>query len=86
MDYTLTLKVPQGAYEPLVKIAEQTGRSPEEIAREWLLSAIRTAVEDPLENFIGALRSDIPDWADQHDTYLGQALIAETRSTTDEDE
>jgi hypothetical protein len=32
---------------------------------------------DPLEPFIGKLRSDVPDWADQHDRYIGQQLLKE---------
>jgi len=30
---------------------------------------------DPLEKFIGAFNSNIPDWADEHDKYLGQSFL-----------
>lgn len=50
-------------------------RTPEELAVEWLMTAIYKAMSDPVENFIGALSSRVPDWADQHDKYVGQALM-----------
>lgn len=75
MGRTLTLKVPEEVYEPLAQAAERTGSTPEALAIEWLAAVSRHAARDPLENFIGALRSDVPDWADQHDKYLGQALL-----------
>jgi hypothetical protein len=84
MGYTLTLEVPENLYEPLVKTAEQTGRTPEELAQEWLATAIRTAIEDPVENFIGAFLSNIPDWADGHDKYIGQTLMEQMQSKGNE--
>jgi len=51
MEHTLKLKVPEGTYEPLEKAARQTGRTPEDLAREWLVTAIQAAIEDPVENF-----------------------------------
>jgi hypothetical protein len=35
---------------------------------------------DPLEPFIGAFSSNIPDWTSQPDKYLGQALLEELRA------
>ena len=80
MGYTLTLEMPQEMYEPLAKTARQTGQTPEDLAAEWLMAAIRKAMSDPVENFIGALSSNVPDWADQHDKYIGQALMEQVRS------
>jgi hypothetical protein len=34
---------------------------------------------DPVEQCIGALRTSVPDWANEHDKYLGQALTEEMR-------
>lgn len=65
--------------EPLAKTAHDAGKTPEELAVEWLQLAMRYALNDPLEQFIGAFHSDVPDWADQHDKYLGQALMQEMR-------
>jgi hypothetical protein len=38
-----------------------------------LASATQHWVDDPLEQFIGAFRSQDADWADQHDAYLRKA-------------
>jgi hypothetical protein len=79
MEWTLTLELTDEIYEPLTRTAKEIGKTPEELAVEWLLLASQHTLKDPVEDFIGAFHSDIPDWADQHDKYLGQALIAEMR-------
>jgi hypothetical protein len=48
-----------------------------EIARQRLVGYQYPPALDPLEPFIGAIRSDVPDAADQHDKYLGQPLAEE---------
>jgi hypothetical protein len=40
-------------------------------------------VIDPVEQFIGAFASDVPDWTMQHDEYLGQALMDDHRPESD---
>jgi hypothetical protein len=50
------------------------------INRDAITPSGESAVEDPLEKFIGSISSNIPDWADQHDKYLGQALADELNS------
>ncbi|MFQ5858543.1 MAG: hypothetical protein ACE5LU_23335 [Anaerolineae bacterium] len=84
MEHRLVLEVPEDVYEPITKTAKQRGSSPEELVVEWLVIAIHQAVDDPVENFIGALSSNIPDWADQHDKYLGLALMEQMRREGDE--
>jgi hypothetical protein len=84
MEHTLKLQVPDGVYEPLIKAAKQAGRTPEELAREWLETAVRTVPEDPIENFIGTIKSNVADWADQHDNYIRQNLIAQMQNTGSE--
>jgi len=44
-----------------------------ETARLRLRKYEYPSVIDPVEQFIGALPSDVPDWANEHDKYLGQA-------------
>lgn len=39
-----------------------------------LLNRVPTGEMDPLENFIGSVESGIPDWADNHDIYLGEGI------------
>jgi hypothetical protein len=75
MSHVLQLELPEEIYKPLAKNAKQKGRSPEEIAIEYLKSILSRLEDDPIEKFIGAFHSDIPDWADQHDKYLGQTLM-----------
>jgi hypothetical protein len=79
MGHTLVIDLPEEVFEPLVKSADRTGRTPEETALHWLQDAARRSSEDPIEKFIGSLGSTVPDWADQHDKYLGGALVQEVR-------
>ncbi len=72
MTHSLTLEIPENIYEPLVKTAMQRGETPEALAVLLLAAATQSVVDDPLEPFIGAFSSSIPDWADQHDKYPGQ--------------
>ena len=75
MGHTLTLEVPDDVYRPLAETARQRGTTPEELIVEWLAMAIQHAINDPVEQFIGTFTSNTPDWADQHDKYLGQAVM-----------
>ncbi len=61
--------------------AEITELPAEEVTalKQWL--AQREAQsgngEDPLLKLLGTVESDVPDAAERHDTYLGQALLSE---------
>ncbi len=81
----MILEVPEDVYEPLVETAKQRGSTPEELAVEWLVPAIYKAMNDPVERFIGAFHSSIPDWADQHDKYLGHASMDPLHDAKDAD-
>jgi hypothetical protein len=73
MGHTLTLDVPEDVYQSLIQQAKQTGQPPEAVAVQLLATATQHRVDDPLEQFIGAFRSQSADWPDQHDMYLGKA-------------
>ncbi len=75
----MTINVPEQIYEPLAKAAKNIGRTPEELAVVWLETASRITVHDPVENFIGKLKTDISDWPDQHDKYIGQGLVEQNK-------
>ena len=75
MGHTLVLELPEDLYKPLLQKAKQAGSTPEELAIKWLVSVIHNIINDPVENFIGAFSSDVSDWSDQHDKYLGKALM-----------
>lgn len=79
MNHVLQLELPEDIYKPLLKNARQRGRSPEEIVIQCLKSILLKLEDDPIEKFIGAFHSDIPDWADQHDKYLGHTLMEEMK-------
>lgn len=61
MGYALVLEIPEEIYQPLVKTAQQSGSTPEELATNWLVASIRQMQQDPLERFIGGFRSDVVD-------------------------
>lgn len=80
MSHTLTIEVPDNVYEPLRRAAAQSGQSPEAFITQWVSLAVQQQIDDPLEQFIGSLRSQGADWADRHDQYLGKA-VADTMQT-----
>ena len=63
MSKILTLKIPEKVYQPLLEIAQQRGQSPEEFA-------IQHFADDPVEPFIGSVKSNISNWTEKHDRYL----------------
>ncbi len=74
MTHTMTLEVPEEVYLPLLRSAEKSRKKPEDLAVYWLSHIVRQTQDDPIEKFIGAIASDVPNWADEHDRYLGKAL------------
>ena len=62
----------------LAETAKNTGATPEQLAVDWLAAMSRHAAKDPVEKWIGALSSNISDWTDQHDKYLGENLMETT--------
>lgn len=64
-------------YHPLFTDEERT------MARRRLEEYKYPPAIDPVEPFIGALPSEVPDWTSQHDKYLGQALREEMRASND---
>ena len=79
MGQTLILEIPDDVYKVLADIASQEGKTPEEMSAQWVATTVERIQNDPVERFIGAFSSDIPDWADRHDEYLGEALMKEMR-------
>lgn len=74
MKRTLTLEIPDDLYEPLVQLAKQKGQSPEALAAELLIAAGKAALDDPIEKYIGAIKSNTSGWGAQHDEYIGLSL------------
>jgi len=84
MTQAMTLEVSQDVYDLLTEKAQQVGRSPEDLAAEWLATASQYLTSDPLESLIGTLEVDVHDLAERHDYYLGEALLAELRPDANE--
>jgi hypothetical protein len=74
MGHAITVDVPQDTYESLARTARQTGQTLEELAALWLAGVARQIADDPLEKFIGAISTTVPDWTERHDYYLGRTL------------
>ena len=85
MAHTLVLDVPENVFDALVKTAHETGRSPEELAAEWLANAAQSVEDDPFEKWIGAHSSDIRGWADEHDKYIGAQVLESMRDAKSDD-
>lgn len=75
MERTFIIEIPDTLYESLLLVAERAGQTPQEWVLRWLIREVQAALEDPLERFIGAFRSDVPDWSDRHDFYIGQMSL-----------
>ncbi|MDM8557984.1 hypothetical protein [Candidatus Parabeggiatoa sp. HSG14] len=84
MAYSLILDVPENVYELLLKTATQIGQKPEAIAVQWLKTITQNQEADPFEKFIGAFSSHIPDWADEHDKYIGKEVMGTMPNTKPE--
>jgi hypothetical protein len=81
MSHPLTLQIPEELYQPLINAAVQMGKTPEEVAVRWLSEVAQQITDDPIEQFIGAIPSNLPDWTTQHDIYLGQNLLNQVSSS-----
>ncbi|MFP4419337.1 MAG: hypothetical protein ACLFRG_02215 [Desulfococcaceae bacterium] len=74
MGHTLKLELSEDVYTLLKKLSEKAGQMPENLAAQWVVSEARKHADDPLEKFIGKFKLNNPDWADNHDAYLGEIL------------
>lgn len=79
MTHSIVLEVPESIYQPIAEEARAEGRKVEEIALERLAVKKTNPTADPLDEFVGAFRSDVSDWADNHDKYIGENLVGEMR-------
>jgi hypothetical protein len=85
MTHALTIELPDEVYQPLVDRANAEGQSPESIALNLVAMAIKPPPRGALlRKWKGALNSGIPDLAERHDHYLGQALADELKGNGSE--
>jgi hypothetical protein len=74
MNNTVPLQVPEGLYQLLTRSAQKTGKTPEELALQWLVAGVQNMTDDPIEEFIGAFRSDVLDRCDQGKLVIEKCL------------
>ncbi|HAG80889.1 MAG TPA: hypothetical protein DCL61_06885 [Cyanobacteria bacterium UBA12227] len=88
MARTFTITLPDDLEQALTAQAERLNKSPEEIMLQALSqqltilfqsNSVQQVETDPLLRLIGSLNVDVPDLAENHDYYIGQALYQELR-------
>ncbi len=87
MTKTFTITLTDDLEEILTSQAERLNKSPEELVLQVLSQQLTPLLQsnspqvetDPLLQLIGSLSVDIPDLAENHDYYIGQALYQELR-------
>lgn len=86
MSKTLTITLPDTLEQALAQTAAKANQSTEEVAVQLLTQALKSQEDlptapdpasDPLLQLAGCIQSDVPDLADNHDHYIGQALYDE---------
>ena len=77
MPATLTIVVSDEVLEHLRQQSAGAGKTPESLAAEYLAGMLRKSRTDPLMRWAGAFESAVPDAAERHDHYLGEALNEE---------
>ncbi len=75
--WTLTIEVEDELYEAVAGMATQARKTTEELGAEWFALAVERLLNDSLLKLAGSITSEVPDWADRHDEYLGRALYEE---------
>lgn len=83
MGHSLLLELPEEIYQPLAEVAQKNGDTPEQVATDWLVAIVRQTGQDPVDRFIGVFQSNIFDWTEQHDLYLGQELLQVVEDQTE---
>jgi hypothetical protein len=79
----ITIDLPELLQQSLLSQAAQTQTTPEQLIIELLTQNLipktppPDLTSDPLFQLIGCIKSDIPDIAENHDYYIGQALYEE---------
>jgi hypothetical protein len=79
MAATLSIEMPDELFEQLQQRALEQGKTPETVAVEYLMSLLSSTNDDRLLRWVGAFESSVPDAAQRHDQYLGQALYEELK-------
>ena len=88
MTKILTITLPDALEQALAQTAAQNQTTPEQVildalAQQFLPPSTPDLSDDPLFQLAGSITSNIPDLAENHDYYLGQALYEEMNGNDD---
>ncbi len=83
MSHQLTIDVADDVYQPLQAKAKEAGQSVEMFAQECLADAVRCRGA-LIRKWMGAVESNVPDAAQRHDFYLGEALAQDLKGGSDD--
>ena len=88
MTKTLTITLPDALEQALTQTAAQSQTTPEQLilaalTQKFLPPSESDLANDPLFQLAGSITSNIPDLAENHDYYLGQALHEEMNGNDD---
>ncbi len=61
MSHTLALDGSEDVYTVLLQTAKQTGQLPETSAAKWLTAVTKHVADAPVEQFIGAFRTNVSE-------------------------
>ena len=79
MTHSITLELPERIYRSLADNASRSRKGIEEVAIEKLAEGYPGFGDDSLDQLIGTLDAEIPDWGPNHDKYLGEAIFRDIR-------
>jgi hypothetical protein len=85
MGYTLNLEISEELYQSLRQTAQESGQTVEALVMQWLANNLAKVQEDPLEQWIGSFTSNVPDWTEKVDEYLGQQQLLGTEQQLDKE-
>ncbi len=77
MSQTIQVEISDEAYLRLAQLAQDEGKTPAELSAEIVSRNVAHLLHDPLDEFIGKISSDVPDWADRHDELIREQLARE---------
>ncbi len=75
MGHQILVNLPEEIYTSLMTISQKAGRTPEELVIEGIEISVKACDKDPVEQFIGAFNSNVNDWTENHDLYLGNQQL-----------
>lgn len=79
MSQTIQVEISDEAYLHLARLAQNEGKTPAELSAEIVSRNVAHLLHDPLDEFIGKIKTDVPDWADRHDELIGEQLARELK-------